>query len=174
MESPGKILISREEISLQIEKIAAAIAEGYQQERVLFVGVLKGASIFLADLIRCLDIPLGIDYMAVSSYGSSTKSSGVVRILKDLDENIEGKNVILVEDIVDTGLTLHFLLETLKQRFPRSIQVASLLDKPAKRQVQLEVDYCGFTITDHFVVGYGLDYNGKYRNLPDICVLEEV
>ena len=172
-QNPGRILITHEEIKHKVKEIGDSITADYQGGQVLLIGVLKGAVIFLADLLRCLDMPVEADFMALSSYGSSTKTSGVVRILKDLDRSIEQENVIIVEDIVDTGLTLQFLYRNLWQRYPNSIKVASLLDKPEKRQVEMEVDYCGFTISDHFVVGYGLDFDEKYRNLPDIHILEE-
>ena len=135
------------------------------------MGVLKGAVLFMSDLIRYIDIPLQIDFMAVSSYGSSTESSGVVRILKDLDETVEGKDVLVVEDIIDSGLTLDYMCNILSSRKPASL-ICALLDKPSRRKVDLKVDYLGFEIPDHFVVGYGLDYAEKYRNLPYICVLK--
>ncbi len=134
--------------------------------------MLKGAVVFMADLIRHIDIPLNIDFMAVSSYGSSTESSGVVRILKDLDETVEGKDILIVEDIIDSGLTLSYMCDILRSRKPNSIKICTLLDKPSRRKIDLKVDYTGFEIPDYFVVGYGLDYAEKYRNLPDICVLK--
>lgn len=137
------------------------------------VCVLKGAFVFLADLIRAMDVFLKVDFIACSSYGSSTESSGVVRILKDLDYPVEGKHVLLIEDIVDTGLTLNYILSLLKERRPKTLKVCALLDKPERRVVPVKIDYLGFKIPNEFVVGYGLDYNGQYRNLPFIGVLKK-
>lgn len=166
-----KILLTEEEIKTRVKELGQAISRDYENKDLLMVGILKGAFIFMADLVRSVTIPVELDFMAVSSYGSSTKSSGVVRILKDLDKNIEGRHVLLVEDIVDTGLTFKYLLENLQTRGPASLKTCALLDKPDRRQVEVTVDYNGFTIPDEFVVGYGLDYNEKYRNLKDILVL---
>jgi hypoxanthine phosphoribosyltransferase len=135
------------------------------------IGILRGASIFHADLVRSIDLGVSMDFIAVGSYGASTFSSGEVRILKDLDESLEGRDVLLVEDIVDTGLTLHYLLQNLQARGPASLRVVALLNKPSRRKVEVLLDYVGFEIPDQFVVGYGLDYNQRYRNLPEICVL---
>jgi len=173
LNEPGQVLINRKEIAQKVEELAFSINQDYQNESVLFVGVLKGAVVFLADLIRYMSIPVEIDFMAVSSYGNSTKSSGEVRILKDLEQSIDHKNVLIVEDIMDTGLTLQFLSKTLHQRHPLSIQVVTLLDKPQKRLVNIHPDYLGFTIGDNFVVGYGLDFGEKFRELPDIHVLNQ-
>ncbi|MFY9114278.1 MAG: hypoxanthine phosphoribosyltransferase [Dethiobacteria bacterium] len=162
------ILIGRTEINLKVQQIARVINEDYRGKEVLFIGVLKGAVVFLADLIRFIEIPAEIDFIAVSSYGDSTRTSGVVRIIKDLDRSIEGLDIVVVEDIVDTGLTLQFIANNLKQRLPRSIRIVTLLDKPEKRRIDIEADYRGFIIPDYFVVGYGLDHNEKYRQLPDI------
>lgn len=167
-----RILITAEEISRRVKELGEEISRDYAGKEILAVGILKGAAIFLADLVRCLTVPVQLDFMAVSSYGASTESSGVVRILKDLEENIEGLDVLLVEDIVDTGLTLNYLRENLLTRNPASLKICTLLDKPSRRKVQVKVDYNGFVIPDEFVVGYGLDYNGRYRNLRDIMVLK--
>ena len=165
------VLFSKEEINAKVAELAARIDEDYAGKDVLLVGVLKGAIMIMADLSRALKGHYTMDWMAVSSYGSGTKSSGVVRILKDLDKPINGKDVLIVEDIVDSGMTLSFLKENLLSRGATSLHIATLLDKPKRRRVPLEVDYFGFTIPDEFVVGYGLDYAEKYRNLPDIGVL---
>ena len=168
-----KVLISEKEIQDKIKEMAELISRDYLGKKILLVGILKGAVVFLADLCRQLDVPAQIDFMAVSSYGSSTASSGVVRILKDLDEEIEGRDVLLVEDIVDTGLTLKYLKENLEARNPSSLRIVSLLDKPDRRKVKIEPDYWGFQIPNEFVVGYGLDYDEDYRHLPQVCILLE-
>lgn len=169
---PGdqEILISREEIQEKIAELAQQVSKDYAGKNPLLVCVLKGAVIFLADFMRCLDIPAEIDFMAVSSYGASTKSSGVVRILKDLETSIEGRHILIVEDIIDTGLTLKYLAENIVSRSPASLKIVTLLDKPDRRKVAIEADYCGFKIPDRFVVGYGLDFGEQYRHLPDVCV----
>ncbi len=168
-----KVLLSTREIADKVQELAHQVSQDYRGKNPLLVCVLKGAVIFLADLIRCLEIPVEIDFMAVSSYGDSTQTSGVVRILKDLDTSIEGRDILLVEDIIDTGLTLSYLRENLLSRNPRSVKLIALLDKPERRQVDVEPDYCGFCIPDQFVVGYGLDYKQQYRHLPEVCVLLE-
>lgn len=168
-----RVLIDEERIANRIKEIGIQIAKDYKDKNLVVIGILKGAVLFMADLIKRIDIPLSIDFMAVSSYGKSTRSSGVVRILKDLDEEIEGKDVLIVEDIVDTGLTLKFLAENILSRNPASLKVCCLLDKPSRRKVAVSVDYVGFEIPDEFVVGYGLDYAQKYRNLPFIGAIEE-
>lgn len=168
-----QVLITEEEIKEKIKELGEKISNDYKDsDNLLLIGVLKGAVVFMADLIRHIDIPLNIDFMAVSSYGSSTESSGVVRILKDLDETVEGKDILIVEDIIDSGLTLSYMCDILRSRKPNSIKICTLLDKPSRRKIDLKVDYTGFEIPDYFVVGYGLDYAEKYRNLPDICVLK--
>ena len=167
-------LIGRDELEKRVAELGARITEDYRGKDVLMVGILKGAVVFFSDLIRHVDIPVAIDFMAISSYGSATKSSGVVRILKDLDNAISGRHVIIVEDIVDTGKTLAFLKETLLARGAASLKICTLLDKPDRRQVEIAADYFGFVIPNEFVVGYGLDYAEKYRNLPDIGVLKPV
>lgn len=166
-----KILITKEEILAQVEKLGKQISADYQGKTPVVVCILKGAVMFFADLLRQLDLSLDIDFMAISSYGSSTKSTGVVRLVKDLDCDICGRDVLVVEDIVDSGMTLSYIKKEFAQRGAASVRIATLLDKPARRRVELEVDYSCFVIPDAFVVGYGLDYDEKYRNLPDIGVL---
>ena len=168
-----KVLLSKEEIREKISYLAELVSRDYQGRVPLLVCVLKGAVVFLSDLIRNLKIPVEVDFMAVSSYGSSTVTSGVVRILKDLETSIENKDILIVEDIIDSGLTLSYLRENLLSRNPRSLKIITLLDKPERRVADIEPDYCGFCIPDEFVVGYGLDFNEKHRNLPDICILLE-
>ncbi len=168
-----EILLSREEIEAKVRELATEVSRDYQEKNLLLICVLKGAVVFLCDFLRLLEVGAEIDFMAVSSYGNSSSSSGVVRILKDLDQSIEDKDVLIVEDIIDTGLTLSYLRENLLSRNPASLQIITLLDKPERRIAKIEPDYCGFRIPDKFVVGYGLDYQEKYRNLPDLCVLLE-
>ncbi|MGI6101816.1 MAG: hypoxanthine phosphoribosyltransferase, partial [Bacillota bacterium] len=160
-----------DDIKAKVRELGEAISRDYQGKRPMVVGILKGSLVFMADLIRSVTIPLSIDYVAISSYGRSTDSSGVVRIIKDLDEPIEGRHVLVVEDIVDTGLTLRYLLDNLQSRGPASLKVCTLLDKPSRRKVDIVPDYNGFEIPDEFVVGYGLDYAENYRNMPFIGVL---
>jgi hypoxanthine phosphoribosyltransferase len=172
--SATSVLIPAEEIQRRIRALAAEIEADYPpNDEIHLVGVLKGGFMFMADLVRAMSSRVTLDFMAVSSYGKGTRSSGEVRVLKDLDTGLEGRNVIIVEDIVDTGLTLHYMQDILRARFPRSLRTACLLSKPSRRQVDVVVDYIGFTIEDRFVVGYGLDYGEKYRNLPDIEVLND-
>jgi hypoxanthine phosphoribosyltransferase len=165
-------VLSEEEIAQRVHELGAEITADYGDEPVLLVAVLRGAAIFVADLARAIDSPVELDFMAVSSYGSSTKSSGVVRILKDLDETIEGRHVLVAEDILDTGLTLKYLLKNLASRKPKSLEIVALLSKRGKQRVPIQCKYTGFDIADEFVVGYGLDYAEKYRNLPYIGVLK--
>jgi len=167
-----KVLIRRTAIEKRVREVAHSITKDFQGERVHLIGVLKGACIFLSDLVREINLETSIDFIAVSSYGKNKESSGQVRVLKDLDSSIAGLNVIVVEDILDTGLTLNYLLRVLHQRRPKSLRVAALLDKPSRRVKQVAGDYIGFTIPNEFVVGYGLDYGEQYRNLKDICVLQ--
>lgn len=167
-----EVLLTKEEIAGKVQELGKELAAEYCDKRPLLICVLKGALIFVADLTRAMEIPLEVDFMAVSSYGVSTKSSGVVRIMKDLETGIENRHVLIVEDIIDTGLTLKYLIENLKSRKPASIKICTLLDKPSRRRVQLQPDYCGFEIPDKFVIGYGLDFSGIYRNLPFIGVLK--
>ena len=168
-----KVLLKESAIQEKVAELGQQINADYQGKEVLLICVLKGAVIFLADLMRQLTVPVSIDFMAVSSYGASTESSGVVRILKDLDCSIENKHCLIVEDIIDSGLTLKYLEENLMSRQPASIKIVTLLDKPERRRVDIKPDYCGFRIPDEFVVGYGLDFGEDYRHLPEICVLAE-
>lgn len=168
----AEVLISEDQIQQKIAEIGARICTDFAGEQILIVAVLKGALLFLADLIRHIDLPLAIDFLAVSSYGAGTESSGVVRILKDLDETIEHQNVIIVEDIVDSGRTLDYLLRMLRQRNPATLHVCTLLDKRERREIDVPIDYVGFEVPDAFVVGYGLDYAEHYRQLPFIGVLK--
>lgn len=167
------VLFDEATLAAKVQELGAQIAEDYHGEDLLVIGILKGANVFMGDLIRKIDLPIQIDFMAVSSYGHSTESSGVVKINKDLDCEIEGRNVLVVEDIVDTGLTLKYLAENLNSRGPKSLKICSLLDKPERRKTEIRIDYKGFDIPDVFIVGYGIDYAEKYRNLPFIASLKE-
>jgi hypoxanthine phosphoribosyltransferase len=166
-----KVLIRRARIKKRVVEVAHAITRDFKGERVHLIGVLKGACIFLADLAREINLETSIDFIAVSSYGKGKQTSGQVRVLKDLDSSIEGLNVVVVEDILDTGVTLTYLLRVLKQRKPKVLKIAALLDKPSRRIKDVKGDYVGFTIPNDFVVGYGLDYAERYRNLKDVCIL---
>lgn len=166
-------MLSAEQIQARITELGAELARDYSGRNPLLVGVLKGACIFISDLLRAIDARLGIEFMAISSYGSSTRTSGEVRIIKDLDVAIEGRDILVVEDIVDTGLTLSYLLANLKSRGAKSVKLVALLDKPDRRKKDVQIDYLGFTIPDAFVVGYGLDFAERYRNLPYIAVLKD-
>ena len=164
-------LISQDRLNERISELGAQITQDYQgQGDLVLICVLKGSYLFLADLSRAIDLPLTVDFMSVSSYGHGFKSSGVVRLIQDLSESIEGKHVLIVEDIIDTGLTMSYLLENLQTRRPRSLKIVSLLHKPTKLKVPLEIDYLGFSIEDRFVIGYGLDFQGQFRNMPFIGV----
>lgn len=167
-----EILLSEEQLQTRIKELGAEITREYAGRNPLLIGVLKGACFFLTDLLRAIDTRLGIEFMAISSYGSSTRTSGEVRILKDLDVPVEGRDLIVVEDIVDTGLTLSYLMANLKSRGAASVKLVALLDKYERRERDVEIDYLGFKIPDHFVVGYGLDFAERYRNLPFIAVLK--
>ena len=167
----AKVLIAEDELQARIRDLGMCISEDYEGKDLLLICVLKGGVMFLSDLIRAIDVPVAIDFMATSSYGDGTETSGVVRILKDLDAAIEGRNVLIVEDIIDTGHTLGYLLRLLKQRQPASVRICTLLNKPERREEDIRVDYIGFDIPNEFVVGYGLDFNELYRNLPYIGVL---
>ena len=172
MNSPiEKILISKAQIENKVLQLGQKISEDYRDKNPLLVGLLKGSIVFMADLMRNLDINCNIDFICVSSYANGVKSSGVVKIIKDLDADINSRDVLVIEDILDSGLTLSYILKLLKSRNPASIRLCTLLDKPQCRKVPVSLDYCGFEIPDEFVVGYGLDYNEKYRNLPYIAVL---
>ena len=165
-----KVLLSSDEIQARILEMGRQITADYAGREPHLVGVLKGACPFMTDLAQAIELPLTLDYIAVSSYGASTKASGEVKLVKDLDQGLEGRDLLVIEDIVDTGLTLNYLRGLLRARGPRSLKVVALLSKPSRRLVSVEVDYVGFTIEDHFVVGYGLDYNERYRNLRDIKI----
>lgn len=168
-----KILVSNAEIAKRAEEIAAQINADYKGKPILVVGILRGASIFLADIFKRLEGDVELDFMSLSSYGGGTNSSGEVKMIKDLSEPVDGKNVLIIEDIIDTGITLSYLIKVLEARNPESIKLCALLDKPSRRKVELKGDYIGFEIPDEYVVGYGLDYAEKYRNLPDVCVLSK-
>ena len=167
-----EVLLSEQQIQSRIKELGAEITRDYAGRNPLLIGVLKGACFFMSDLLRSIDTRLGIEFMAISSYGSSTRTSGEVRILKDLDVPVEGRDLIVIEDIVDTGLTLSYLMANLKSRGAASVKLVALLDKHARREREVEIDYLGFKIPDHFVVGYGLDFAERYRNLPFIAVLK--
>ena len=167
-----ELLLTKEQIAQRVKEMGKQITEDFRGKDLTVICILKGAVVFFVDLIREIDLPMTMDFMAISSYGSATKSSGVVRILKDLDKPINGKDVLVIEDIVDSGMTLSFLRDNLLSRGAASLHIATLLDKPDRRRVPLHVDYSGFIIPDEFVVGYGLDYNESYRNLPDVGVLK--
>ena len=169
----GEILVQQDDLAHRVKALGLQISSDYEGRSLLLVGVLKGAFFFLSDLMRELDVPCEVDFMAVASYGSSTDSSGVVRILKDLDASIEGRDVLIVEDIVDSGLTLSYLMRTLKAREPASLEVCALLTKPERRKVDLPIRYVGFEIPNRFVIGYGLDHGENYRQLPYVAVLNE-
>ncbi len=171
-EEIGEVLVSADALQARVRELGEQISRDYAGKPLLLVGVLKGAVFFLSDLMRFIEIPVEVDFMAVASYGSATDSSGVVRILKDLDAAIEDRDVLIVEDIVDSGLTLQYLLRNLGSRDPRTLEVCALLTKPARRKVELQARYVGFEIEDRFVVGYGLDYAERYRNLPFVAALE--
>jgi hypoxanthine phosphoribosyltransferase len=172
MPDVKEVLIPSSDIQEKLTEIGERITEDYKGKRLLLVGVLRGAVIVLGDLMRKIDLPCEIDFMDISSYGTGTSSSGVVRILKDLEEDITDRHVLVVEDIIDTGLTISYLLRSLQARKPASLEIFALLSKPSRRRVELDVKYLGFEVPDEFVVGYGLDFAGSYRNLPDICVLK--
>ena len=167
-----RVLLSEDEIREKVRELGGKITADYKNSNLMLVTVLEGAVVFLADLMRQIDVPAEIDFMVVSSYGSGVKSSGVVKIVKDLDVPLAGKDILIVEDILDSGLTLSYIKELLESRGPRSIRIATLLDKPSRRKVDLQADYIGFSVPDEFVIGYGLDYDEKYRNLPYIGILK--
>ncbi len=169
----SEILLSQEQLEQRVAQIGAEITRDFAGRAPLFVGVLKGCFVFMADLMRHVDLPCSIDFMAVSSYGSGTKTTGAVKIIKDLNQDIEGRDIILVEDILDSGVTLHYLTEYLSVRKPATITIATLMDKPSRRKAPVYARYSGFEIPDAFVVGYGLDYDERYRNLPYIGILKE-
>jgi hypoxanthine phosphoribosyltransferase len=168
----GKVLIDEDRLQERIRELGRELSQDYAGRELLLVGVLKGAVFFMADLMRGLSIPCEIDFMAISSYGDSTDSSGIVRILKDLDINIEGRDVLVVEDIIDSGLTLSYLMRNLEAREPASLEICALLTKPDRREIEVPVRYVGFEIPNRFVIGYGLDFAERYRNLPYVGVLD--
>jgi len=168
-----EILLTEEEIDKRVDQLAKEISEEYRGKDLLVVGILKGAVIFLSDLVKRLEFPVMLDFMAVSSYGKSSVSTGEVRILKDLDYSVEGKDILIVEDIIDTGLTLNYLKEILGKRGASSVKICTLLDKPDRRTIGVNIDFLGFEIPDEFVVGYGLDFNEQYRNYPFVGALKE-
>ena len=168
-----EILITREQLAQRVKELGQQITKDYEGEPVLLVGILRGSVPFMADIMREIDLDVTIDFMSVSSYGGSTKTSGVVRIIKDLETPIEGRNVIIIEDIIDTGLTLHYLKSYLEGRNPKSLKICSILDKPSRRKIEIKGDYVGFEVEDKFIVGYGLDFNQRYRQLPFISWLKE-
>jgi hypoxanthine phosphoribosyltransferase len=172
MPGAGEVLVASDEIQEKVREMGELITEDYQGERPLLVGILRGAVVVMGDLMRNVDLPCEIDFMDISSYGTGTSSSGVVRILKDLEEDITDRHVVIVEDIIDTGLTLSYIRRSLLARKPASLEICALLSKTSRRRVELDVKYLGFEVPDEFVVGYGLDFAGAYRNLPDICVLK--
>jgi len=172
MSDIKEILITEEQIQDKVKELAARIKRDYRGKHPVLVGVLNGAFVFLADLMRQLDLSCAVDFVSWSSYGKDTSSSGVFRIMKDLETNVESKHVLIVEDIIDTGLTLHYLLDTIRARKPASVRVVALLDKPSRRRIEAKADYLGFQIPDAFVVGYGLDFAQQYRNLPFIGILK--
>jgi hypoxanthine phosphoribosyltransferase len=171
--SIGEVLVESDDLQRRVRELAAEIDRDYADRDLVLIGVLKGAVMFMADLMRDLETPCEVDFMAVSSYGSATDSSGVVRILKDLDSSIAGRDVLLIEDIVDSGLTLHYLLKSLRAREPRSLEVCALLTKPERRRVDLPIRYVGFEIPNRFAIGYGLDHAQRYRNLRYVAALED-
>ena len=172
MSEKIRVLLSEEEVDARIQAMGEQISRDYQGKQVHLVCVLKGGSFFMCELAKRITVPVSLDFMSVSSYGGQTKSSGIVKIVKDLDESLQDKDVIVVEDIVDSGRTLSYLMEMLRDRGPKSLRLCTLLDKPDRRVVDVKVDYTGFQIPDEFVVGYGLDYDEKYRNLPYIGILK--
>jgi hypoxanthine phosphoribosyltransferase len=171
-EKAPTVMLSQEQLAARVRALGAEITAAYAGKEVTVVGVLSGSFIFMADLVRHIELPIRCDFLGLSSYGSATESSGVVAITKDLSGPVEGRHILVVEDIVDTGLTMAYLLKNLATRKPASVRIVSLLSKPARRQVEVAIDFLGFTIEDRFVVGYGLDFDGRYRNVPYLGVLE--
>mgnify|MGYP004479806819 CR=1 FL=1 len=172
-ETIGTVMITQEQINKRAAEIGAEIEKDFAGEEIVLVGILRGAVLWMGDIMKNVSLDMSIDFMAVSSYGASTKSSGVVKINKDLDTVIEGRNVIIVEDIVDSGVTLNYLKQYMEGMNPKAVKICTLLDKPSGRRAEIDVDYVGFTVEDRFIIGYGLDYDQKYRNLPYISYLQE-
>ena len=172
-EPKPKILFSRKEIAATVKRLAAEINRDYRGKNPLLIGILKGSFMFMADLVRLLDFPLAVDFIRLSSYGSGRESSGRIKVVPGLSAPVKGRDVLVIEDIVDTGLTVAFLLDYLRKKRPSSLKLCALTDKPSRRRVPLAIDYLGFTVPNKFLVGYGLDWDEKFRNLPDICVIEE-
>jgi len=168
-----KILISRDEIAKALDRLASEIKRDYQGKQLLLIGVLKGSFVFMADLIRQLDLPLELDFIRLSSYGAAKESSGRVRVVQGVKTSIKGRDILVIEDIVDTGITISFLLDYLKKKQPASLKLCTLTDKPSRRRVPVSIDYLGFTVPNKFIVGYGLDCDQRFRNLPDIYALED-
>ena len=168
-----KVIITREEIAKRIAELAAEIRRDYKDKNPLLIGVLKGSFVFLSDLMRSMNMPVEVDFVRLSSYGAGTENSGKIKLVKDVETPIKGRHVLVVEDIIDRGLTVRFLLDYLSFRKPSSLKLCALFDKPSRRKVEVPIDYVGFTIPDAFVVGYGLDLDEKFRYLPDLCILEE-
>ena len=172
MDKP-KVIIPREEIANKVAELATQLRKDYREKNPLLIGILKGSFVFMSDLVRAMDIPVEIDFVRLASYGAGKNSSGKVKLIKDVETPIKDRHVLLVEDIIDRGLTVRFLLDYLSFRKPASLKLCALFDKPSRRKVEVPIDYVGFTVPDAFVVGYGLDLNEKFRFLPDLCVLEE-
>jgi hypoxanthine phosphoribosyltransferase len=168
-----KVIITREEIAKRIDELATEVRRDYKDKNPLLIGILKGSFVFLSDLMRSMNIPVEVDFVRLSSYGAGKENSGKIKLVKDVETPIKGRHVLVVEDIIDRGLTLRFLLDYLSFRKPASLKLCALFDKPSRRKVEVPIDYVGFTVPDAFVVGYGLDFDEKFRYLPDLCVLEE-
>jgi len=171
-QAKPRVLYSREEIAAAVDRLAAEITRDYQDKNPILISVLKGSFVFMADLVRRLDFPLEVEFMRLASYGAGTSTSGKVKVVLPLPHSIKGREALIIEDIIDTGLTNSFLLEYLRKKRPASLRLCALLDKPSRRQVPVPIDYLGLTVPDKFIVGYGLDYGEKYRNLPDVCTVE--
>jgi hypoxanthine phosphoribosyltransferase len=168
-----KVIITREEIAKRIDELATEVRRDYKDKNPLLIGILKGSFVFLSDLMRSMNIPVEVDFVRLSSYGAGKENSGKIKLVKDVETPIKGRHVLVVEDIIDRGLTLRFLLDYLSFRKPASLKLCALFDKPSRRKVEVPIDYVGFTVPDAFVVGYGLDFDEKFRYLPDLCILEE-
>ncbi len=172
-QSKPRILFSRQQIEATVKKLAAEISKDYQGKSPLLIGILKGSFMFMADLIRLLDFPLEVEFISLSSYGRGKESSGKVKVVQGLQSPVKGKDILVIEDIVDTGLTIAFLLDYLRKKKPASLKLCALTDKPSRRQIPITIDYLGFTVPNKFIVGYGIDWDEKFRYLPDICTLED-